>query len=141
VAALFLVPSLAIAKDTTASDRAAQVLAATGSVDVKAAGPYVSVGTFRIQVSAKLGRPSDKLADGTWLYRNFAVDGSETTGTLVVRFADGRVEQLALVTPKVATAMLEKDTQSKPSSRRSNGRVARLQKIQAAARCPQSGLF
>jgi hypothetical protein len=76
-----------------------------GTVAVANAGPHVAVGTFRIQVETKLGRPDVKLADGTWLYRGRAVAGSRATGTLVVRFADGRVSALALATP-AAVAVL-----------------------------------
>ncbi len=113
VSALFLVPALATAKDTTAGDRPVQMLVTTGSVPVKAAGPYVEVGTYRIQVSVKLGQPSDQLADGTWLYRNYVVDDSNASGTLVVRFNAGRVSGLSLVSPAVATAMLAKEGKSK----------------------------
>jgi outer membrane protein assembly factor BamE (lipoprotein component of BamABCDE complex) len=102
---LFLLPALASAKDP-AADRASQLLAATGTLPLKAAGPYVEAGTFRIQVSAKLGRPTARLADGTWLYENFSAQESAAAGTLVVRFnADGRVGNLALVTQAVALAL------------------------------------
>lgn len=88
-----------------ANDRAAQVLAATGVVRVESVGPYVSTGTYRIQVSAKLGRPTVTLADGTWLYENFTANGSSAAGTLVVRFADDRVSSLSLASPAAVTAL------------------------------------
>src|SRR6185436_8125857 len=50
VAALFLVPALSAAEATTPGNRAAQLLATTGSVPLQAASPYVEVGTLRIQV-------------------------------------------------------------------------------------------
>lgn len=104
--ALLLAPALAAAKSKAAGDPAAELLATAGIVAVKAAGPYVEIGSFRIQVSAKLGQPSATLVDGTWLYRGFAVDESAATGTLVVRFNRGQVSELSLVTPTIATAML-----------------------------------
>jgi hypothetical protein len=103
---LLALPVLASAKDNAAADRAAEMLAVKGRIPVSAAGPYVEVGTFRIQVIAKLGRPDATLSDGTLLYPNFTADGSDATGTLVVRFNQGRVSELALVTSTVATAMV-----------------------------------
>ena len=79
-------------------------LAATGSLRVTNAGPYVNQGTCRIQVSAKLGQPSATLSDGTWLYNGFTA--GDCTGTLVVRFSAGRVSDLALASPAVVTALL-----------------------------------
>lgn len=105
-ASLLALPVLASATETAQTDRAAQQLASVGSVDIKAVGRYVEPGTFRIQVSTKLGRPSTVLADGTWLYSNHVIDGSNATGTLVIRFDDhGQVSQMSLVTPAIATAM------------------------------------
>lgn len=91
---------------TPTADRAAELLRAHGRIAVNAAGPHVQVGTYRIQVSVKLGRPSAQLPDGTWLYENHAVEDSAAKGTLIVRFTNGRVSDLALVTPAAATAML-----------------------------------
>ena len=113
LSALLLAPTFAGAKEAPASDSAAQLLTNAGSVPIQAAGPYVEVGTFRIQVSTKLGRPSATLADGTWLYREFNVDGSTAAGTLVVRFDHGRVAQLSLVTPRVETAMIANSAKTK----------------------------
>ena len=94
------------AKDIAPADRAEDLLALHGSVPMTQAGPYVEVGTYLIQVAVKLGQPTAKLADGTWLYRHYQVEGSHAAGTLVVRFnPNGRVSDLALVTPTVATAM------------------------------------
>ena len=87
------------------ADRAESLLAGRGSIPVEAAGPYVEVGTYRIQVAVKLGRPAARLPDGTWLYENFVADGSNARGTLVVRFAQGRVSSLMLATPAVVAAL------------------------------------
>lgn len=88
-----------------ASDAAAQLLASTGAISVKNVGPYVERGTFRVQVATKLGRPDVTLADGAWLYRNRGVEGSAARGTLIVRFADGRVSDLTVATPAVVAAL------------------------------------
>jgi hypothetical protein len=110
-ATLLVLPVLAATQDDTA-DRAVQLLATNGALPVVAAGPYVELGSFRIQVSTKLGQPGARLPDGTWLYPNFNVNDSEATGTLVVRFTNHRVSGLSLVAPSVATAM----TAPKPAS-------------------------
>ena len=89
----------------TAADAAARTLVSNGSVSVAQVGPYVTPGTFRVQVSTKLGRPDLILADGTWLYHRHRIERSEAEGTLVVRFTGGRVSSLALVTPTVAAAL------------------------------------
>ncbi len=104
--ALCLLPALASAADSPATDSAAQMLAVSGVVPVKDAGPYVHLGSYRIHVWTMLGRPTAMLPDGTYLYKDFAAAGSSAHGTLVVRFDDGRVNQLSLVSPAVATAML-----------------------------------
>jgi hypothetical protein len=104
-AALLVLPAFASAKGREAKDPAGQLLALHGTVQVAAAGPYVEVGTFQIQVAVKLGRPAAKLADGTWLYPNTRVEDSDATGTLLVRFDRGRVSGLSLVTPAVAMAL------------------------------------
>jgi hypothetical protein len=91
----------------TPADSAAQALVIAGTVPVKAAGPYVEIGTYQIQVSVKLGRPTFRLPDGSWLYGNFSVPDSHAAGFLLVRFNQGRVSELALVSPAVATALLD----------------------------------
>ena len=106
IAALLALPSLASAQASSPTDRAAELLARNGSVRVNAAGPYVQTGTFAIQVAAKLGQPSARLVDGTWLYHNHALAGSDARGTLIVRFNQGRVSELTLVTPAVAAALI-----------------------------------
>lgn len=88
--------SLRAASADAIADSATLQLNRTGTLAVKSAGPHVSVGTYRVQVSAKLGRPDLVLADGTWLYHSRRVAESDATGTLVVRFASGRVSSLAL---------------------------------------------
>ena len=95
----------ASARTSTATEIAAEQLARNGYVAINAAGPYVEVGTVRIQVMTKLGRPSATLADGTWLYQNQSVGEGDVSGTLVVRFNRGRVSGLSLVTRSVAHAM------------------------------------
>ena len=114
-AALLLIPAIASARGTAPADSAAHLFATTGIVPVVAAKPYralspaassVQIGTWQTNVSLRLGRPSAVLDDGTWLYRNFTVDGSVARGTLVVQFAHGDVSQLSLVSPAVEAAML-----------------------------------
>lgn len=107
VSALALYGPAARAESPASNDMPAQVLAASGSIPVKDAGPYVHVGSYRIHVRMRLGRPTATLPDGTWFYKNFTADNSSASGTLVVRFGgNGRVSQLTLVTPAVALAML-----------------------------------
>jgi len=98
-------PLVALSADAAPADRAAQQLALNGSVPIKAAGPYVEVGTFLVQVAAKLGQPSARLPDGAWLYPHYEVNESDAEGTLVVRFVQGRVSELTLVTPAAALAL------------------------------------
>ena len=104
-ASLALLPRLAAATGNAPADAAAQLLARNGAVAVQAAGPYVERGTPRIQVSTKLGRPDFILTDGTWLYQNRQVDGSDARGTLVVRFEKGLVSDLAIATPAVVATL------------------------------------
>ena len=105
-AALFLVPSIVSASNASLADHASQLFASTGFVHVTEAGPYVELGSYRIQVWTMLGRPYKQLADGSYLYRGFSVDERAASGTLVVRFSDGRVSDLLLVSRAVETAML-----------------------------------
>lgn len=98
----------------SAPDTAAQLLARQGHVAVTNVGKFVEPGTFRIQVAAKLGQPDARLADGTWLYHRRRVAGSDAEGTLVVRFAAGRVHTLALATPAVVAAWRQEA--AKPAS-------------------------
>jgi hypothetical protein len=114
-ATVALASPFAAAKEPSPSDRAAQLLAAKGTVPVQAAGPHVERGTFRIQLSTKLGRPDLVLSDGTWLYHNRTVEGSNARGTLVVRFDKGRVSDLALVTPAVVAALRADPRQPLPA--------------------------
>jgi hypothetical protein len=102
---LGVLPAIASATNSTPVDRAAHQLALRGSVPVKNAGPYVEIGTCQIQVSVKLGQPSAKLPDGTWLYDHRAIEDSAAEGTLIVRFVDGRVSSLALATSSVVAAL------------------------------------
>lgn len=104
-ASLLSLATIVSAKPSTRSDAAAEQLARVGVVSLKSAGPYVEIGTFAVQVSTKLGRPNFSLADGTWLYEKRGIDGSNAKGTLVVRFTEGRVSELSLVSPAVAMAL------------------------------------
>ena len=104
-ATLFVTSTVFSAESTSVLDPAMERLATTGVIPVKTAGSYVEKGTFRIQVSTKLGRPTTVLPDGTWLYENRTIEESKARGTLVVRFNQGRVSELALVTRAVAMAM------------------------------------
>ncbi len=108
-------PLLSHAAETTSRDRAAELLARQGTVEIVAAGPFVEAGTFRVQVAAKLGQPDLKLADGTWLYHHHTIEGSSAEGTLVVRFTGkGRVSSLALVTPALVAAL--RDNAARPAA-------------------------
>lgn len=104
-AALAVLP--AVSSSAAAPDRAAEIFRLTGRLSVPAAGPYVEIGTYRIQVSAKLGSPTARLADGTWLYSDFGAENTAAHGTLVVRFVSGRVRELYLATPATITALRE----------------------------------
>jgi hypothetical protein len=110
---LFVVPAIFSAPEPAAPDRAGQVLRATGRLAVQNVGPYVEIGTYRIQVSVKLGRASTVLPDGTWLYNNYAPENSAAKGTLVVLLINGRVSELYLATPAIVAAL--KDT-SRPAA-------------------------
>ncbi len=97
LALVVLSPSFARAAGTTAHSPV------VGALPVASVGPYVGAGTYLIQVAAKLGAPSDRLADGTWLYDGYTA--GDVTGTLVVTFANGRVLSLSLATPAAVAAL------------------------------------
>lgn len=105
LATLALALSVATALPARSADAAAALLRRHGSVPVSAAGPHVALGTFRVQVSAKLGSPDATLPDGTWLYRNRQIEGSAARGTLVVRFNSGRVSELLLADEPTVAAL------------------------------------
>ena len=94
------------AKNAVPADLASDLLERHGTIAVRAAGPHVEIGSFLIQVTTKLGRPGARLPDGTLLYHDYRVENSDALGTLVVRFAQGRVSGMSLVTPAVATTMM-----------------------------------
>jgi hypothetical protein len=100
-----LLSSAALVSAHAAPDAALSAMSLTGSVAVKEAGPYVQVGSYRIWVSSHLGKPSLVLADGTWLYSHFTVDGSGAAGTLLVRFNRGQVSEMKLVSPAIVAAL------------------------------------
>lgn len=104
-AMLILLPAAGAAREPGLSDPAARALARAGRLEIDAAGPYVEHGTFRIQVLATLGRPLRVLSDGAWVYPRYVVEESTAEGTLVIRFAGGRVSELTLVTPEVLAAL------------------------------------
>jgi hypothetical protein len=108
-AALFAGVASVHAEGSATADRADYLLARDGAIAVQAAGPYVQIGSYRMWVEAKLGRPSEKLADGTWLYRGREVKNSDARGTLVVRFDQGQVSALSLVTAEVAHVLVAAD--------------------------------
>jgi hypothetical protein len=89
---------------STPTDPAA-LLRAHGALAVDQAGPYVHRGSFRIQVATKLGSPDAILPDGTWLYHSYAVPESAADGTLVVRFANGRVSEIVLASSATVSAL------------------------------------
>lgn len=104
-ALLALLPRTGATPETNLSDRPARALARAGRLEVQAAGPYVGKGAFQIQVSTKLGRPSFVLPDGTWAYSNYLVEESAAHGTLMIRFAGGRVSKLELVTAETVAPL------------------------------------
>ncbi len=104
----FLVSALALSASPN-RPAAADPLTAHGAILVDAAGPYVERGTYRIQVLAKLGEPSARLKDGTWLYERFSAREGSLKGTLVIRFRDGQVQHLALATPATVAALRAAD--------------------------------
>jgi hypothetical protein len=81
------------------ADPAAQLLSRHGSIPLTAFGDYVEIGTYAIQVAVKMGAPSSRLSDGTWLYEHRLISNSNAEGTVVVRFNEGRVSSLSLATP------------------------------------------
>lgn len=103
---LLLTSSSLQARENAPVDPTAQQLVRTGTLPVKSVGPYVEVGTFQIQVAAKLGQPNLRLADGSWLYHRRNVVDSSAEGTVVIRFENKRVAEITLVTPAVATALV-----------------------------------
>jgi hypothetical protein len=113
IVAAAVIPGVMLAKPhSNPADTAAALLARKGVVPVDAAGPYVERGTFRIQVSVTLGRPTAKLGEDMWLYEGRSIEGSGAVGTLVVRFKDGRVSELALVTPAVVASLRSNPTKA-----------------------------
>lgn len=76
---------------------------------VHANGDTVTRGTTRIMVSMRLGAPNAVLPDGSWLYRGYTahalveqengarlIQQPTQTGTLIVRFSDGKVTSVSL---------------------------------------------
>src|SRR6185312_2071130 len=102
LAALLSTTALLTAK--AAPDAALSAMSLSGSVEVKAAGPYVQVGSYGSLVSSHLGKPSAVLADGSWLYNHFTADDSAAAGALLVRFDRGRVSAMKLVSPAIVAA-------------------------------------
>lgn len=78
-------------------DRASEILARDGYVAISAVDEYVEIGTYRVQVAAKLGRPHVVLPDGTWIYHRHRIVDSTAAGSLVVQFNHGRVSALTLM--------------------------------------------
>jgi hypothetical protein len=89
-----------------AADHPARLLAAHGVIPVASAGPYVERGSARITVIAKLGKPTERLPDGTWLYRGYRVRESDAAGVLVLHFLQDRVTSLGLTTPERAAELV-----------------------------------
>ena len=108
LAALSALKLAAAAKDAGSgnADIVAVTLQSTGWLPVKAAGPYVQLGSYRIWVSSHLGKPAKVLPDGTWVYQGFKPEDSDAEGALLVSFKQGQVSDLRLVTPAVLTALL-----------------------------------
>lgn len=76
-----------------------------GVVQMQSAGSLTQIGTAREEIVRKLGRPSEELSDGTWLFRSFAAVDHRVTGTLVIRFTSNRVSDLSVVSPAVLTVL------------------------------------
>ncbi len=104
-ALLALTVGASLARAAASPDSASQLLQQHGAIAVAKAGPHVEPGSFRVQVAAKLGRPDETLPDGSWLYHGRRVSESEARGTLLVRFAAGRVHSLALVAPQALATL------------------------------------
>ena len=117
-AMLPLIPLVASAADQASSggDEAQKIMNIAGSVVVQSAGrdsgSYIEIGAWREAVTSRLGKPNLALADGTWLYYEFSVDDSAAKGILVVRFTNGCVSELKLVSQDVANSLF---AASKPS--------------------------
>jgi hypothetical protein len=117
-AMLPLIPLVASAADLTSSggDEAQKIMNIAGSIEVQSAGRdaggYVEIGAWREAVTSRLGKPNVALADGSWLYYEFSVDDSAAKGVLVVRFNNGCVSELKLVSQDVANSLC---AASKPS--------------------------
>jgi hypothetical protein len=87
-------------------DSAAQQMDLTGSVAVESVGPQVKIGSSPKDVSRSLGNPSRVLADGRQIYfRDFWVDHSAAHGSLLVRYSEGEVSELRVVTPMEGVAL------------------------------------
>ena len=121
-AILFVLPLFSSAKEpaTPAPDPATVVLARGGAIPVKIArrdgfDNAIEVGNRKESVGFYLGQPSAILRDGTWLYREFTVDQSAATGTLVVSFHYSHVSKLTLISPAAEMALL--DANQKPGSK------------------------
>lgn len=106
IATLATLSVSAHAKDSAPVSRADQALAQHGRVAVAKVGSSVEIGTFQIQVSVTLGRPTKRLTDGSWLYSNYEIEQSAAKGSLLVNFQEKRVSALTLVSPAIATALL-----------------------------------
>jgi hypothetical protein len=111
---LFVLPLFSSAKESASpeSGPSVGVLAGQGAILVKAARRNdfdhpIEVGSGKESVSYHLGKPSVILRDGTWLYRDFTVDGSVAKGTLVVAFNYSHVRQLSLVGPGAEMALID----------------------------------
>lgn len=105
VAAIAAAVSASPASPAAPADPAAQLLQRHGSIAVANVGEHIEAGSFRVHVSARLGRPDAVLPDGSWLYHRRRVADSAATGTLVVRFNTGRVSELRLAAPALAAAL------------------------------------
>ncbi len=92
--------------ESASVDRAAANLNLYGSIAVDLVGSNVRIGSPKAEVATNIGSPSRILPDGRWIiFRNYWVDQSSAHGSLVVGFADGKVSELMIVTPKEGTAL------------------------------------
>ena len=107
VAALSTLAFTSSAKESSSpsTDIVGDALTKSGWLPVKSVGPYVEVGSYRIWVSTHLGKPATVLPDGTWIYHGFKAEDSNTEGALLVRFKEGRVSDLRLISAAVLAAL------------------------------------
>jgi hypothetical protein len=103
-------------RSTSAAQPHREIAVDSVAARVQANGDSITRGTPRIMVMMRLGSPNAALPDGSWLYRGYtgqalaehendprAIQQPTLSGTLIVRFRDGKVTSLGLadtITPQ-----------------------------------------